>query len=549
MRLCDASPTTCRGLIGLVILLGHAVAIAAQDLSSKAPVPDAAARENALKIFRELYAGEYDRAKTATDKAALGAKILEQATQAKDDPASHYVLLQAAKDLAIQAGDVDTALAAAGDMAKAFQIDALKAKAETMVQLSSAVRSTAQARSFIQGATKLIDEAIAEDDYELAEQIASIARPAVPKARDKTLWEKLRARAQASKEISEAYSAYKKTLAILKANPVDPEANLAAGRFLCLIKGDWQKGLPMLALSRDAACKPLAATEIRGVYSKDDKLALADGWWKLAEQETGRAAKHLRIRAAAWYQHLLPELSGLAEAKAKKRIAEVPHPIPDIHDLYTPFSPKRFYGDKRILLIFVDKELKVAEKACKKYGLKYDAAPSYDVNRADYSDYHTIVSGSNAMDYWGTSDERKRPEAFRHVEAFVNDGGHLIVLGSFNGRNNEHLRRFGIRTSHFHNNLFEPAGEATRLLFQGNEDVVPEDRHLRSAGNFSISVAHTVLLKRGEGRYPGQPALATLEHNKGRVTLTMCEPMWQNDFWLIPVLLFWTARGCPTPGR
>ena len=35
----------------------------------------------------------------------------------------------------------------------------------------------------------------------------------------------------------------------LKGKPDDPEANLIAGKYLCLAKGDWPNGLPMLAKS------------------------------------------------------------------------------------------------------------------------------------------------------------------------------------------------------------------------------------------------------------------------------------------------------------
>ena len=242
---------------------------------------------------------------------------------------------------------------------------------------------------------------------------------------------------------------------------------------------------------------------------------------------------------------MLPGLTRLPKVRARKRLAEVPHPIPYMLKPGKLVSPERLYGDKKVLLIFkYQDELDVATKACEKYGLKYDTAKEYDTNKEDYSAYHAIFAGTNAMDYWQR--DRKKPEAFRHLEAFVKRGGHLLVTGSFNCRNTEHLRRFGISTSFYHAEKFQPVPGKTELLFAGNEDLVPKDAKMRSAGNFTVSVPHTVLLERGPGSYAGKPAVATLGHSKGRVTFTAVEPRWMKDYWLIPCLLSWVARGCPT---
>ena len=186
-----------------------------------------------------------------------------------------------------------------------------------------------------------------------------------------------------------------------------------------------------------------------------------------------------------------------------------------------------------------------AKTACDKYNLAYDTASSYDRNKEDYSAYHTIISGSNDMNYWG-DEEGKKPESFRHIEAWINSGGHLVVLGTWNGVNNHHLERFGIKTSYFHTSYFEPVPGVTEKLFAGNEDLVPADCRLQSVGNFKVSVPHTVLLKRGGKAYPGEPKLVTLVQQKGRVTFTLVEPDYKKDYWIITVLLSWIARGCPT---
>ena len=47
-------------------------------------------------------------------------------------------------------------------------------------------------------------------------------------------------------------------LPVLEKQPGDPTANLAAGRYYCFVKGDWEMGIPMLALGSETALKELA---------------------------------------------------------------------------------------------------------------------------------------------------------------------------------------------------------------------------------------------------------------------------------------------------
>ena len=114
----------------------------------------------------------------------------------------------------------------------------------------------------------------------------------------------------------------KEAAAVLDKKPDDAAANLTVGKYYCFQKGDWEKGLPMLALGQDETLKAVAAQEIAGVTKPDDQVKVGDAWWDLAEKEQGRVQATLRGRANYWYQQALPELSGLAKAKLEKRIKE-----------------------------------------------------------------------------------------------------------------------------------------------------------------------------------------------------------------------------------
>lgn len=530
--------------VALCLLAGSDCPVRAEQADPRHPVPSEAEQKQALDLVREVF-GDYGKtARLPADKIALAEKMIAHAAQAKSDPASCHALLQAARDLAAAAGDAKTALRAAGETAAAFQVDALETKHDALRQAAAQARTAPQKRGLAEAALGLCDEAVAADRFESAQQVIETAFSAARDSRDK----ELRARAESLREeiagLAAASAEYQDAMKTLATSPADGRANRAAGRYLCLTRGQWDKGLSMLAIGADGALRAAAEKDLRRPSGPQEAAALADQWWDLAEQERGPAKKHLQIRAAAWYRFALPSLAGLPKVRAEKRLAGVPYPVPYMYKPGKTMDAARIYGDRKILLIFEHGgEMKAAKAACEKYGLKYDTAKSFDAARSDYSAYHTVLCGSNNMDYW--TGERAQPEAFKHVAAFVAGGGHLAVFGSFNCRNTGHLRQFGLSFSFYHNDFFQPVPEKTECLVEGNEDIVPKDHRMRSAGNFTVSVPHTVLLKRGKGSNEGEPALATLRHEKGRVTYTAVEPEWQNDWWLIPCVLSWIARGCP----
>jgi formylglycine-generating enzyme required for sulfatase activity/serine/threonine protein kinase len=214
-------------------------------------------------------------------------------------------------------------------------------------------------------------------------------------------------------------------------------------------------------------------------------------------------------------------------------------------------AAQRYVGRKALFIVpggEARQELFAAEEAARGVGWQWDTSESLDAGKVDYSAYHTILVGSGGMDYWQRQDNPRDPAAFRHVAGFVAGGGHLIVFGGYNSRDREHLQWFGIRTSAAHSDgfFFQPVGEATSLLFEGSQLLIPTNVHPSLNGSFTISVPHTVLLAHGIGASQGAPALATLRYGDGRVTITMAEPYHRGDDWLITVVLRWAARGCPT---
>src|SRR4030095_3863306 len=93
----------------------------------------------------------------------------------------------------------------------------------------------------------------------------------------------------------------KKAREALAKNPDDPTANLEYGLFLCMVRGQWEKGLPHLARGTEGPFRTIATRELGAPESAADQAGLGDFWWDLAEKESGATKPAARSRAMHWY--------------------------------------------------------------------------------------------------------------------------------------------------------------------------------------------------------------------------------------------------------
>ena len=307
-------------LVVVTLVVGTA-AVLAQE---RARVPDEAAQAKARELIRQIYELQYDATKTSAEKTALARKMLDQAAKTKKDPASHFVLLQVAKGMAVQAGDVDTALDAVDRIAQTYQAGSSEMKVETLFQAAANTRLSEQRSAVVQAAIPLIHGAIEDDDYETASRLVQLALDLARRLRDRSLLKQIVAINKKVAEFGKAYAEIQKDQAVLKDDPTDTDANLAVGRYLCLTKGDWENGLPMLALGSDAELKALAMKDLEWATSADEQVALADEWGELAQTRRGKEKEAFMLRAGAWYQQAQGSLaSRLVEVKVQKRLDEI----------------------------------------------------------------------------------------------------------------------------------------------------------------------------------------------------------------------------------
>jgi hypothetical protein len=310
--------------LAVLFVLVAASSVPGGDAAKKAPVPADAALAEATKVIKEVYGNEYAKAKKTTEKQALAMTLLGKAKDVENDLSGKFVLLRLARDIAMQADDGRTAFQAIDALAEAFQIDALAMKTAALAKFVSAAQKPARHKVIAEQALKLMDQAISEDNFTVAHELGELAFAEARKAFDKEVLAQAKGRVADLAGLIKEYGEVKKSSAQLEKEPTDPAANLAVGKYTCFVKGDWDKGLPMLALGSDEKFKALATQELQGVASSAGQAKLGDEWWSLAEKQDGTAKNQLEGRAAYWYQKALPGLDdGLEMAKVEKRLSQV----------------------------------------------------------------------------------------------------------------------------------------------------------------------------------------------------------------------------------
>jgi hypothetical protein len=299
------------------------VAPAAGRLSTPAATDQAAVRKVMKEVFAKLLA---DR--TPAGRRKLAAALFDQAEKSAAYPAERYVVLAAAYEASVDGGDLAMASRAADELARAFKVDGSSMKAAAVTAYGPRPTPPGLAREIatanVYAAIDIAALLAAADDFPAAVRAcqAVVQTAIVADAPARAL---LQVRLRDYTQRRDADARIAGDVQRLIANPDDRAANLAVGKYYCLIRNDPAMGLPMLAKGSDPALKALAANELAGPKTAEALAALADEWWAFATNQNDAQMKSCAmIHAADLYDRARTAgLSGLRRTLADRRIAEV----------------------------------------------------------------------------------------------------------------------------------------------------------------------------------------------------------------------------------
>lgn len=324
-----------------LLLSSLCVLALAAPQDDRRPAPDAAAQAAFEKTVKEVFKTEYLK-RSAADVVSLARKLLQQGRETTDDPTGRYVLLREARDLAAQGGDLATALAAIDELAKTYAVDAVELSTAALTTVGKTAKGPEALEALANGCLSLAEKALATDRYDDASALLVKAENAAKGAQNIPMVTRVQALRKDVADLQKERQRVKSAEKTLVDQPDDPAANLALGRFLCLTKKDWSRGIPLLAKGSDPALQAVALKELAAPSTFAAQVEVGDGWWDLGEKQKDLATRRKFVnRARHWYELGLAGVTGLAKAKVEKRLDEIEKlnasgPIVDLLALIDP---------------------------------------------------------------------------------------------------------------------------------------------------------------------------------------------------------------------
>ena len=292
----------------------------------KQPPPSLSEQREVRRTIEDLF--NTQAARTPGQKLATASRMADQAGKV-EAPAERFVLLRQASELAAEAGETMLVLQLVDKIAEGFEIDRLGAQTHLLGGMAEKVTTEEQIRTLLVGSAAIIDNALDERRFDLADSLSAVVCQACQCSAGRPFRGEARERRREVVAIQGRGQAVQTARVTLQSNPNDETANTIVGRWHCLVCDEWDQGLPYLAKGSEPELRALAERELKG-EPEDAKaqVALADAWWDYAKAPDREDASAWLGHSAYWYERAHPGLSSpLVKAKAEKRLAELGRPI------------------------------------------------------------------------------------------------------------------------------------------------------------------------------------------------------------------------------
>ena len=312
----------------LVLAFAAIVGSSLGQADSRSAVPNKSDLVESERIVKSIFKADYAKTKAA-DRAALAAKLLEQAADSKDDLKAKYVLLREARDVAAKAGDHEVYLKAADEMAANYQISAAEARVAGIDALVAGVTGADSARDAGLALLDAVDGALGVGEFDAAQKLLRGTEALGRRSGVAPLTAAIGLRAKSLTQLRKDYEKIAEAQKKLETMPTDGPANLLFGKFLCFVKNDWENGLPRLVLGNDDGLRTAAEKDSKAATgAANDKVDAGETWSKLAADLDPLEKSNLQSRALHWYRESLADSTGLAKALVEKRIDELSKAAP-----------------------------------------------------------------------------------------------------------------------------------------------------------------------------------------------------------------------------
>lgn len=284
------------------------------------PVPADGPVGTARAALHERYRRDFADVTPAGKRRLAGRLLRDAATEAGD--AALWVALSEARELAASCGEADTAIAAACELGRRFDIDADAMLVSVLQQLARQRLSAGAAAGAVRTGSTLVEVMLARDDFELAARVAGLCERMAGQSGDAALSVETAQLADFCRDVVRRAAGFRRAVERLRENPDDVSANQTAGEFLVLVKREWGRGLLMLSRGNDPRLKRAAAAELSGERG-EGLLSAADAWRVWAGGQRGPQRDVALEHAYRLYRRSADDLAGDALMRCRSAAGEV----------------------------------------------------------------------------------------------------------------------------------------------------------------------------------------------------------------------------------
>lgn len=295
----------------------------------KRKVPSAEELDTAARRIRTLLAEDTAKAKRTADHREIADKLLRMVSDSKGDSASLYVIYREARQHAVLADDYDNALKICDEMADAFEVDVWEQKAEAVHQASEAAKGATQRKAIAQLTQTLAEQLATAGRYDLASDVILVGVTAAARSREAELGKALRQQRDQIWQVKRRATEAQVWLERLKSDPDNGELNQRYGSFLCFDRGDWDAGIPHLAMSTSVTIRRAAEKDEAASKSAADQAAAFEAWCDAVDAVERDHRDSARKRALHWANLAANRATGLAKSQLESRIADLERKLSD----------------------------------------------------------------------------------------------------------------------------------------------------------------------------------------------------------------------------
>ncbi|MCA9054742.1 MAG: hypothetical protein KDA75_12950 [Planctomycetaceae bacterium] len=294
---------------------------AATGASARRPKPAAGEVQAAVAGIRRRLAEQRERIGDTT-RTSFETRILVPVLYCRDD-SERYALLLENLQASMAIGNLQNSLRTVDKIDQMFEVDVLRLHSDL---LSAAVRA-ANGRDHVE---QLCLAYLLAAQTAIERDSASTVTRILSGAATKKLFQALNDRSlqaardqllDQARQVGRLARTVERDQARLSEGAADAAMSIRIGRFLCLVQGDWDAGLPYLAEARDDMLGELARREIASRNETAQIVSVAEGWWTASEQAAPLAQMLMRDHAASLYTQAVYHANSNLRTNARNRLA------------------------------------------------------------------------------------------------------------------------------------------------------------------------------------------------------------------------------------